>query len=116
MPDGPGMLRRRHGGCLPVAENFLGSRPMQEQLIIRRADDPTAPLARAADLSRATERAAEEAIREAGVILEIFEPETGRVCLRVRAEPGGRRVLVQRTPPASGDAWPDPPVWLPLSA
>jgi hypothetical protein len=25
-------------------------------------------------------------------------------------------VLVQRTPPASGDAWPDPPVWLPLSA
>ena len=89
---------------------------MPEQLVIRRADDPTAPLARAADLSRATERAAEEAIREAGVILEIFEPETGRVYLRVRAEPGGRRVLVQRTPPASGDAWPDPPVWLPLSA
>jgi hypothetical protein len=88
----------------------------EQQLVIRRADNPTTPLAHAADLSRATERAAQEAILAAGVILEIFEPETGRVCLRVRAEPGGRRVLVQRTPPASGDAWPDPPVWLPLSA
>ena len=88
----------------------------EQQLVIRRADDPTSPLARAADLPGATERAAQEAIRAAGVILEIFEPETGRIYLRVRAELGGRRVLVQRTPPPSGDAWPDPPVWLPLSA
>lgn len=89
---------------------------MPDQLLVRRADDPTSPLAREADLTRATERAAQEAIKSAGVILEVFEPATGRVCLRVRAEPGGRRVLVQRTPPSSGDAWPDPPAWLPLAA
>jgi len=89
---------------------------MSEQLVVRRADDPTSPLARETDLALATERAAEEALRATGVILEVFEPATGRVRLRVRAEPGGRRVLVQRTPPASGDAWPDPPAWLPLAA
>jgi hypothetical protein len=89
---------------------------MLPQLVVRRADDPTAPLARETDLTLATERAAQEAIRSAGAILEVFECATGRVCLRVRAEPGGRRVLVQRTPPSSGDAWPDPPAWLPLAA
>ena len=89
---------------------------MQEQLVIRRADDPTAHLARAADLWRATERAAADAWGVAGVVRLIFAPAPGGVGLRVRGAPGGRRVLVQRTPPASGDAWPDPPVWLPLSA
>jgi len=86
-----------------------------DQLVVRRADDPTAHLARETDLKSATERATQEALRTTGVILEVFEPATGRVCLRVRAEPGGRRVLVQRTPPTSGDAWPDPPVWRPLA-
>jgi hypothetical protein len=89
---------------------------MPKQLVVRRADDPTALLARETDLVLATERAAQEAIKSAGIILEVFEPVTGRVCLRVRAEPGGRRVLVQRTPPSSGDAWPDPPAWIPLAA
>lgn len=88
---------------------------MPDQLVVRRADDPTAPLAREADLAIATERAAEEALRAAGAILEVFEPETGQVRLRVRAEPGERRVLVQRTIPTAGDAWPDPPAWLPLA-
>jgi len=89
---------------------------MPDQLVVRRADDPTAPLAREADLALATERAAQEALRATGVILEVFEPVTGQVRLRVRAEPGGRRVLVQRTAPTAGDAWPDPPAWLPLAA
>ena len=89
---------------------------MPDHLVVRRADDPTAPLARETDLRLATERAAQEALKASGVVLEIFEPATGRVCLRVRAEPGGRRVLVQRIPPAAGDAWPDPPTWLPLAA
>lgn len=88
---------------------------MPEQLVVRRADDPTATLAREADLSLATERAAQEAVRAAGVILEVFEPATGRIRLRLRAEPGGRRVLVQRTSTSAGDAWPDPPAWLPLA-
>ena len=89
---------------------------MPDQLVVRRADDPTAPLAREAALALATERAAQEALRATGAILEVFEPMTGQVRLRVRAEPGGRRVLVQRTAPTAGDAWPDPPAWLPLSA
>lgn len=89
---------------------------MPDQLVVRRADDPTAPLARETDLALATERAAQEALRATGAILEVFEPMTGQVRLRVRAEPGGRRVLVQRTAPAAGDAWPDPPAWLPLAS
>lgn len=89
---------------------------MPDQLVVRRADDPTAPLAREADLALATERAAQEALRATGAILEVFEPMTGQVRLRVRAEPGGRRVLVQRTAPTAGDAWPDPPAWLPLAS
>jgi hypothetical protein len=89
---------------------------MADHLVVRRSDDPTAHLARETDLGIATERAAEEALRATGVILEVFEPATGRVRLRVRAEPGGRRVLVQRIPRTSGDAWPDPPAWLPLAA
>ncbi len=88
---------------------------MPDQLVVRRADDPTAPLAREADLALATERAAQEALRAIGAILEVFEPETGQVRLRVRAEPGERRVLVQRAVPTAGDAWPDPPAWLPLA-
>ncbi|MGE5230584.1 MAG: hypothetical protein ACM3NS_02515 [Deltaproteobacteria bacterium] len=88
---------------------------MPDPLVVRRADDPTAPLAREADLALATERAAREALRATGAIVEVFEPETGQVRLRVRAEPGERRVLVQRTVPTAGDAWPDPPAWLPLA-
>lgn len=89
---------------------------MPDQLVVRRADDPTAPLARETDLALATERAAQEALRATGAILEVFEPMTGQVRLRVRVEPGGRRVLVQRTAPTAGDAWPDPPAWLPLAS
>jgi hypothetical protein len=89
---------------------------MSSPFVVRRADDPTTCLVRVGDLAQATEHAAQEAVRSAGLIVEVFEPESGRVRLRLRAEPGGRRVLVQRTPPASGDAWPDPPAWLPLAA
>jgi hypothetical protein len=50
------------------------------------------------------------------VIVEVVEPDTGRVCLRVRLESDGLTVLVQRPSVSAGDAWPDPPAWLPLQA
>jgi hypothetical protein len=89
---------------------------MSEQLVVRRTDDPASPIARENKLTVATERAVREARQTPGVIVEVVEPDTGRVCLRVRLESDGLTVLVQRPSVAAGDAWPDPPAWLPLQA
>jgi hypothetical protein len=87
---------------------------MADQLVVRRIDDPATPIAREAKLTAATERAVREARQSPGAVLEVLEPSTGRVCLRVRLESDGQTVLVQRPTISAGDAWPDPPAWLPL--
>lgn len=86
---------------------------MPEQLVVRRTDDPATPLAREAALPAAAEHAAREARRSPGTIVEVVALETGRVYLRVRVGSDGR-ALAQRPTISAGDAWPDPPAWLPL--
>jgi hypothetical protein len=90
--------------------------PVPEQLVVRRADDPSAPIARETRLVAATDHAVREARRTPGAILEVLEPATGRICLRVRVDRDGHTVLVQRPTTSAGDAWPDPPAWLPFAA
>jgi hypothetical protein len=87
-----------------------------EQLVVRRADDPAAPIARETRLVAATDHAVREARRSPGTILEVLESATGRICLRVRVDRDGQTVLVQRPSLSAGDAWPDPPAWLPFAA
>ncbi len=89
---------------------------MAAQLVVRRTDDPATTIARETNLTVATQRAVREARETPGAIIEIMNPETGRVCLRVRLESGSPTVLVQRPSVSAGDAWPDPPAWLPLQA
>jgi hypothetical protein len=89
---------------------------MSEQLVVRRTDDPANPIARESRLPLATERAVREARARPGVIIEVVERETGRVCLRVRLESDSRTVLAQRPSASAGDPWPDPPAWLPFQA
>jgi hypothetical protein len=88
----------------------------QSPLVIRRNDDPANPIAGETQLSRATELAVREARQSPGVIVEVVEWETGRVLLRVRLEADNRTLLAQRPYLSAGDAWPDPPAWLPLQA
>ena len=89
---------------------------MPEQLVVRRADDPSTPIARETRLVAATDHAVREARRTPGAILEVLESTTGRICLRVRVDRDGQTVLVQRPTISAGDAWPDPPAWLPFAA
>ena len=89
---------------------------MPGKLVVRRTDDPANPIARETKLPIATERAVREARQTPKMIVEVVEPNTGRVCLRVRLESDGLTVLVQRPSVSAGDAWPDPPAWLPLQA
>jgi hypothetical protein len=90
--------------------------PVPEQLVVRRADDPSAPIARETRLVAATDHAVREARRTPGAILEVLESATGRICLRVRVDRDGQTILVQRPTISAGDAWPDPPAWLPFAA
>jgi len=85
-------------------------------LVVRRTDDPANPVARETQLTRATELAVREARQSPVLIVEVVEWETGRVCLRVRLEGDSRIIMVQRPSASAGDAWPDPPPWLPLQA
>jgi hypothetical protein len=89
---------------------------MPEQLVVRRTDDPATPIARETKLAAATEHAVREARNTPGKIVEVLERATGRVCLRVRLDSDGKTVLVQRPTVSAGDAWPDPPAWLPFAA
>lgn len=89
---------------------------MADHLVVRRTDDPATPIARETGLAAATEHAVREARRTPGKIVEVFERATGRICLRVRLHSDGKTVLVQRPTISAGDAWPDPPAWLPFAA
>jgi hypothetical protein len=83
---------------------------------VRRSDNPANPIARETQMARATDIAVREARQAPGVIVEVVDWETGRVCLRVRLEGDNRTILAQRPSASAGDAWPDPPAWLPLQA
>lgn len=85
-------------------------------LVVRRTDDPANPVASETQLSRATELAVREARQSPGLIVEVVEWETGRVLLRIRVEADRCSIMVQRPSESAGDAWPDPPAWLPLPA
>lgn len=85
-------------------------------LVVRRTDNPANPISRESQMTRATEIAVREARQSPGLIVEVVDWETGRVCLRVRLEGDNRTILAQRPSASACDAWPDPPAWLPLQA